>query len=279
MGVLQRFHQEFICIMKEESGVLGAWEFGAGMHNTRDEYSDIDAVFLVDHVNYDRIDNILKDLLERISDHVLLFWAEDFNNESIKNYDCVLERESEVFQYDIFLINSARKEDYICKIHYADLKKENIFFDPKGEVNALIGKASHGEKWQDDVSRLMQTYWLHIYMSAKYFLRNDYFKLEGILRILMDTHTSLLLTLFDETTWGGTANKLHYLAMEKQNHLKKYYCHEDLRIVKQNLWQSMLWFEEDTREWEPCKRNGEITELSDKIKSVWLEMLNERELS
>lgn len=118
MEILNALNQEFIQIMKEEPGVLGTWEFGSGMHHTRDEYSDIDIVF----------------------------------------------------------------------------------FDKTGAVSSLIGTLPPGKSLQvtglpqeyEAIARLIDTYWLHIYMTAKYFLRKDYFKLEGVLRILMDTHIPLV---------------------------------------------------------------------------------------
>lgn len=253
MEILNTLNQEFIQIMKEEPGVLGAWEFGSGMHHTRDEYSDIDIVFLVEQADYVRIDNNLRNLLQRVCDDVVIFWPEDFNGESIKNYDCLLDKNGTLCQYDIFLLNKAKIGDGLCQIHYADLQKENIFFDKTGAVSSLIGTLPPGKSLQcaglpqeyEVLARLIDTYWLHISMTAKYFLRRDYFKLEGVLRILMDTHTSLLLVLHDKTTWGGTANKLHYLPEEKQNHLKKYYCDEDFEKTKENLRQAMRWFTQD----------------------------------
>lgn len=273
MEILNALNQEFIQIMQEEPGVLGAWEFGSGMHHTRDEYSDIDIVFLVEQTDYVRVDHNLRNILQRICDDVILFWAEDFNGESIKNYDCLLERNGTLCQYDIFLLNNAKIRDDICQIHYADLQKENIFFDKTGAVSSLIGTLPPGKSLQitglpqecEVIERLIDTYWLHIYMTVKYFFRKDYFKLEGVLRILMDTHTSLLLALYDKTTWGGTANKLHYLPEEKQNHLKKYYCDEDFKKTKDNLFQSMHWFMQDIEETGNAAAVRRCSETADKV--------------
>lgn len=273
MGALQRLNEEFICRMKEEPGVLGAWEFGSGMHGTRDAYSDIDIVFLVAESDYFRIDGKLKEILEGACDDVVIFWPEDFNGESIRNYDCLVEREGKLLQYDIFLLNDARLDDGMCRVHYADLREENIYYDREGKVRALIGGVTDRGPWREDVMRLIDTYWLHINMTAKYFLRQDYFKLEGVFRILMDVHVSLLLTAYDETVWGGTANKLHYLPEEKRNHLKKYYCDADLDQVKDNLWQEMQWFEEDVRELYAGEAERRHSEISGKVKREWKSLL------
>lgn len=273
MEILSALNREFIQIMQEEPGVLGAWEFGSGMHHTRDEYSDIDIVFLVEQTDYVRVDHKLRNILQRICDDVVLFWEEDFNGESIKNYDCLLERNGTLCQYDIFLLNNAKIRDDICQIHYADLQKENIFFDKTGDVSSLIGTLPPGKSLQvtglpqerEVIDRLTDTYWLHIHMTEKYFFRKDYFKLEGVLRILMDTHTSLLLALYDKITWGGTANKLHYLPEEKQNHLKKYYCDEDLKKTKDNLLQAMHWFMQDIKETGNAAAVRRCSEIANKV--------------
>jgi len=41
---------------------------------------------------------------------------------------------------------------------------------------------------------------------------------------------------------------LHFIPIEKQAHLKKYYCPENLENVEQNLISCMKWFQEDTKE-------------------------------
>lgn len=274
MNTLQQLNEEMLKLMKKTSGVLGAWEFGSGMHHTRDQYSDIDIVFLVEEASYNEIDQQLPDILETICDHLLILWPEDFNGPSMKNYNCILERDGQILQYDIFLLNDAALDDEMCKIHYADLQTENIYFDRTGKVAALINADRIRQTWSDDIFRLIDTYWLHIHMTNKYFLRQDYFKLEGVLRILMDTHSSLLLTAYDRITWGGTANKLHYLPAEKQNHLKHYYCDKDFHKTAENLHQSMLWFTEDILELDMAEATHQNRKISEIIQKTWEETIN-----
>lgn len=273
MEQLREINDRFVEIMKKESGVLGAWEFGSAMHGTKDEYSDIDIVFLLDADNYYRIDAGVEEMLESVCDRIVIFWAEDFNNDAMKNYDCILKKDGKLFQYDVFLLNHEHIDDFMCQLHYMDLKKEDVLFEMDNVVSNLIEKAPKGQVWSDNMMRLIQTYWLHIDMTIKYFLRKDYFKLEGILRILMDTHTSLLLTAYDRITWGGTANKLHFLTEEKQNHLKKYYCSEDFDEVRENLLRSMCWFEEDIAEMGSAEMILYSQEMGKEIKKAWLDSL------
>lgn len=74
MKILNALNQEFIQIMREEPGVLGAQEFGSGMHHTRDEYSDIDIVFLVEQTDYIRIDNNLKKYYSETADKIIDYY-------------------------------------------------------------------------------------------------------------------------------------------------------------------------------------------------------------
>ena len=136
----------------------------------------------------------------------------------------------------------------MCQIHYTDLKPQDIVFEKEHYVSDLISAAPKGETWSGNYRRIIDTYWLHIHMSKKYFARKDFFKLEGILRILMDNHIALLLTAYDTLTWGGEANRLHYLKQEKQEHLMKYGCTGNWPQMKEHLAQAMQWFYEDVQD-------------------------------
>lgn len=245
---LQSVHKAFTKVMKAEQGVLGAWYFGSTSHGTTDEHSDIDIVFLVEGHSFTNVDEKLNSMLGSVCDEIVVCWPEEFNSDAIKNYCYVLRVKERLFQYDVFLLNKDKLDDYMCRIHYTELKLQEVVFDKDGSVQALIEGGNPGQLWKDDLSRLVRTYWLHIEMSAKYFVRKDFFKLNQVLRILMDTHTSLLLTAYDVISWGGSANKLHFLEDNKQEHLMKYACTEDFVWVRNNLAQAMNWFEEDLRE-------------------------------
>ena len=82
-------------------------------------------------------------------------------------------------------------------------------------------------------------------MTAKYLNRQDYFQLNHAMRMLYDTHASLLLTDYDAISWGGAEKKLSFLPADKQEHLKKYYCTQDFERNREQLLQSLKWFEED----------------------------------
>lgn len=264
-------NRKIISIMKSQEGVLGSWYFGSVSHKMTDEYSDIDIVFLVDNCVFEDLGRDITKIIASAVDKVILCWAENINNEKIVNFDLLLMFHGEVFQYDIFLLNKEYIDDFMCKLHYINLRSENVIFDLQGEVKKLLDNVPTGSLWSEDVSRLIDTYWLHVQITVKYFLRKDYFKLEGILRILMDTHASLLLTGFDKIKWGGSASKLHFISAEKQQHLMKYGCMEDFAHVRNNLLQSISWFEEDIEEIGTSTEQQHSCELGKIIKPYWIQ--------
>lgn len=242
---LQSIHNAFLKVMEGQPGVLGAWHFGSVLRGTMDEFSDIDIVFLVKEASFSFVDKNLTQMLNEVCDEVVLCWPESFNGDAIKNYGYLIKRSQKLFQYDVFLLNIAYIDDFMCQIHYADLNEQDIVFSKDGSVQVLMQKKNKGSLWKADIVKLVTTYWFHVQMTAKYFIRKDFFKLEGVMRILMDTHISLLLTAYDKITWGSSANKLHFIDEEKQRHLMKYGCLEDFVTVRNNLMQAMEWFDED----------------------------------
>ena len=114
-----------------------------------------------------------------------------------------------------------------------------------------------------------ETYWFHMNMAIKYLKRQNFFKLEHLMRILMDTHISVILTGYDQIRWGGMANKLHFVPEENSKHVMKYGCVEDFEVNRRNLLQEMSWFEEDYRDVCSIKGVHVHTELAETVKKNW----------
>ena len=133
----------------------------------------------------------------------------------------------------------------MCRIHYTDISEKDIIFDKDGSVRSLAANCPHGELWNGDTDRLMRTYLYHFSMTAKYLLRGDYFKLSHVMRILYDTHASLLLTKYDRIKWGGAESKLRFIPEDKKAHLMQYYCTEDFAGNRERLLKCFEWFELD----------------------------------
>lgn len=99
---LMLFHDALLGRLKQESGVLGGWYFGSLAHGTADEYSNIDLVLLTAAEQFASLNERLPELIRGAGGKLLLQWAEDFNSEEITNYDCLVEFQGELFQYDLF---------------------------------------------------------------------------------------------------------------------------------------------------------------------------------
>lgn len=237
---------DFIEITRRTDWVLGAWNFGSAMHGLTDQYSDADVVFSVKGGFFKNAEESLKRLLSGVCDEVILCWEEDFNSNAIINNGYLLEKNGKIFQFDIFLLNNDLIDDFMCKIHYTDLSEKDIIFDKDGSVRALTESCPHGEPWSGDIDRLIRTYLYHFSMTAKYLLRGDYFKLNHVMRILYDTHASLLLTKYDRKKWGGTESKLRFIPEDKKRHLTQYYCTMDFASDRERLVRCFEWFEEDS---------------------------------
>ncbi|MCH5286020.1 MAG: hypothetical protein J1E43_01240 [Christensenellaceae bacterium] len=244
---LLTIHERVVRRMQSQPEVLGAWYFGSASRQQTDEHSDLDVVFLIAGERFADVAANVTSWLETCCDRVVLCWPEGFNGDSIVNNGYLLELGGKLVVYDVFLLNSERLDDGICRVHYADLQRENIIFDRNGSVAALAANAPSNSLWQDDAQRLIDTYWYHAHLSAKYLVRRDFFKLEAVLRTMMDAHASLLLTALDRLPWGGSANKLNHLPASYQQHLKRYGCTEDFSLMRESILQSMRWFDSDAQ--------------------------------
>lgn len=266
---LLSIYRKFIGIMKDTEGVMGAWNFGSVMHGGADKLSDVDVVFLIDADCFAKMEERCTNALKGCCDELLLCWGEEFNSDVIINNGYLLKLGSDVFQFDVFLLNSAHLDDYMYKIHYSELSAKDIVFDRDNAVKSLCEKNLAGQLWSADIDRLIRTYLYHFNMTAKYLLRVDYFKLNGVVRTLFDTHASLLLTVHDKITWGGMENKLHFIPKEKQEHLKRYYCTDDFLLNKDNLQTSLEWFEQDLKEVSEIKSVDFDNTVFDALKAHW----------
>lgn len=258
-------HEGLMAIVREQTRILGAWYFGSASRDLADEYSDLDVVFLVDSAGFEEVAARMGDWLEACCDRVVLCYPEGFNGEAIVNNGYLLEADGQIVCYDVFLLNSDRLEDDICRMHYTGLQESSIIFDRDGRVRALSAAAPSGSPWRDDIERLISVYWYHAHLSAKYLMRGDFFKLETVTRALMDAHVSLLLTIYDQLPWGGSANKLRYLPDDVQEHVRHYGCVPDFPLMRFRLLQCFRWFAEDVRAVSPTDTTA------DAVLSCWME--------
>ena len=180
-GILEQIRDEFIEQAKQSEIVLGAWNFGSETHGLSDEYSDVDIVLLINAKSFANISDITEKWLKNICNEILLCYPEGFNGEAIINNGYLISFDSKVFQFDVFMLNSEKLNDYICRLHYSGLTEKDIIFDKTGAVKELADLNLKGDFWNDDIAGLQNTYWYHAYMTKKYFIRKDFFKLYNVL--------------------------------------------------------------------------------------------------
>lgn len=122
---LLNIFNKFIEIMKNTSGVVGAWHFGSVMHGMSDRFSDIDVVFLIDPRHFSEMEEYCTNTLRRLCSKVVLCWEEEFNSSSIVNNGYLLEAADSIFQFDIFMLNSSH---IICAGYIiASCQKRTLF--------------------------------------------------------------------------------------------------------------------------------------------------------
>ena len=274
-NILTEILKDVLEIAKQTDGIIGAWNFGSVKNHMADEYSDRDVVFLVEGERFREIEQILNPMLQKVCNKVLLCFEEGFNCDAIINNGYLLKKDSAIVQFDIFLLNGDKLDDFMCRLHYIDLSEEDILFDYGGVVKELCSKAPEGSYWQDDIHKLVQNYWYHFHMTAKYILRRDYFKLYHVVHILYDFHASLLLTAYDKIRWGGPENKLHFIPEQLQSHLKLYQCTEDFARNQKYLYQAAEWFVEDVE--EICKEQGiNNLQMDQEVLEYWMSLVESK---
>ncbi len=267
---LEQMKLNFVDQIKENKAVLGAWNFGSETHGLCDEYSDVDIILLIEGTMFNKFSEELNSYLKNIADKVLTCWPEGFNSDAIINNGYLIEKNGSVFQFDVFLINSQKTDDFVGRLHYTDLQETDVLFEKNGAVKKLIKLNIAGSCWSDNIEYLETTYWYHAFMTVKYIKRKDYFKLNNVLRTMFDTHTSMLLCGYDKITWGGAANKLHFIPEDKQNHLMGYYCSENFDVVSENVLRSMKAFQIDSKEVHNLKKMDYIEVLGDRVIENWV---------
>ena len=223
-------------LLKQDSRCLGAWYYGSISRGLEDEYSDIDVVFLIDGNHFESFSSVISDYVGKVCDEVVNIWPEGYNCDELKNFQHVIRLNDELFMIDFFVLNSIKNDCWIARQHYMDLSPKQVIFDKHGEVKELIKRSPKGSKANFDVSYVISTYYTHLCMLIKYFLREDYFKLRKNIDFLYNAHAELLLSQYDKIGWGDYCNKIKQCVPKNmQEHLKLYMTSPDIEIMKKEI--------------------------------------------
>ena len=252
---LELAFQKVIEILKGDERCKGGWHYGSISRGEQDIYSDYDPIFLVEDKDFEQFAADVSKVLAKVSDELLIFWGEGFNNEYFKNYCSVIRLGNNLHQFDFFIINADHPEEWMCKQHCKGCTKENIIFDRTGEVAEFLDRGYRTDNWIPDTVRSIDTYWFHMEMLIKYFKRKDIFKLIKNIDILFHSHVDLFLSYYDTLDWGAWESKVKYCVPgEKQQHLLNYFAKADLGELEAAMKTSMNLFNQDAK--EICKAKG-----------------------
>jgi predicted nucleotidyltransferase len=266
---------KLVNILKEDKRCKGGWHFGSVSRGLEDIYSDYDPVFIVSNDDFENFANDLEKYFNEISDELILFWAENFNDNYFKNYCSIIRIGEYLHQLDIFIINYDYPETWMCKLHSKGCTKKDIIFDRIGEVSAFLDKGYSIDNNLPDTKRAIDTYWFHTVMLIKYFKRNDIFKLIKNIDILFHAHKDLLLSYYDKLDWGSWESKIKYcVPNEKQENLKLYFNSADINIMKKSIIKCIKQFENDAKEICIIKNIKYSEQISQKIMKFIINKIN-----
>lgn len=250
------FNNSIEMLLKDDR-VIGAWHFGSIAEGKADEYSDVDPVFLVEDDRFDEVDKDLPNIIKNVCDEVVLWWPEEFNNDYIKNY-AVLVKTNNIYQYDITIIKKSKVRCGMANIFLDGCKENNIIFDKDGELKKIIrcmDKDLPPNIDKTNISRMIEKFWLFVFISIKYFNREDVYKIIYARNELFQIHLEVLKLLDVEKKWSWWAKDMtNNIGVDKREKMLMYFgapCSEGL---KENLINQIQEFSEDAR--SLCLKNS-----------------------
>jgi hypothetical protein len=227
--------------MKTDERVLAGFLSGSARSSGEDEYSDVDAVFIVQPEAFGDITSSVGDFFGEICDEVELVWAERFNTADHHNYAVLMRAGEHLLQYDINIdtpdFQPVRK-----------VLRDQILFDKTGLLEAVeklpLEEFSPGKiKWH------IEAYWVWMYIHAKYLARRDFVKLIYVQQELFNNHLVVVRNLYEQAlgfAWWPQAVKA--LPREaKRTSMMRYLCHQDIDSVRKKLKGQIDEFKSDAR--------------------------------
>lgn len=241
--------EKVLAFVETDLRCKGGWHFGSVGRGETDEWSDFDPIFLVGNDDFEAFSADCPKILAAACDELLILWPEDFNNDCFKNFCAAVRLADNLHQFDFFILNADRPDDWMCKTHCKGCTKDNIFFDRIGEVAAFLDRGYRTDNNIPDTLRAIDTYWFHIQMLVKYFKRKDIYKIIATIHdFIFHAHIDLLLSRYDTLDWGSWESKIKRCVPEEiQRHLLAYFAPADFAELKAAVKKGMTLFEQDAR--------------------------------
>ncbi len=239
---LKQVFDNSVILMEADNRVLAGFVSGSAGTFDEDEYSDVDAVFIVRSGALEKIVDSLPDFFASLSDSVELIWAERYNTPQHHNYAVLFRIGDNLLQYDI----SIDSEDFKPG---RKVLPGRILFDKSGllqVVDEMDGKefSSESLRWH------IEAYWIWIYTHAKYLKRRDFVKLVYVQQELFNNHLVVLGNLYRQTSslswWPQAVKSLPYET--KRDNLMKYLCHPNIDSISEKLTGQIEVFSSDAKD-------------------------------
>lgn len=246
---LRDIFNKSIDIISGDNRCLGAWHLDLVSRNLQDEFSDINAVFLINEKDFENFAKDVHKIFNTICDNVIFIYPKEFNSDILKNYGILMQKNSNILQYDLIIINYSKVSNDFCKLYYEDCTEENIIFDKNDIVKTLINNNTKVIRNKEDITNLIYQYMYYLNMTIKYYLSNDYFRILTTKKVLYNTHADLLLSINQKSTWLGIDDLIkNNLSKENKENLLEYFTCSNMENIKESLRKVMDLFFKDARE-------------------------------
>jgi len=253
--ILKDVFDKSVAHYRGDARVLGAWVYGSVNHESQDQYSDVDPMFLIRDEAFEAIDREMPDLFKGWCGRIDLWWPEGFNGDKVRNYTILFPGEGDrLLQYDVNFMKSSALDEEFGRSFLSRCRPEQILFDPTGRLGEVLRTAPRTPPGSDRLAWFIEKYWLYAFISTKYFARSDIFKLIYACNEMFGTHMEILLRRYGKPSTGWWATNIKQFPKDVQGELKIYFGPPELGSIREGFFRQMDLFARDAR--AACERHG-----------------------
>lgn len=259
---LKKIYLRSVERMKADDRVLAGLVFGSARTAHEDEFSDVDAIFIVRTESFADIIAEIPGFFAQMCDTVELVWAERFNTPEHHNYAVLMRSGENLLQYDISIDTETFRPE-------RKILPAQLLFDKAGCLS-VTDKLPLPQFTPDKLRRYIEAYWIWIYIHAKYLRRRDFIKLLCVQQELFNNHIAVLRSFHESARaypWWPQALKA--LPDTTQQYMLSYLTHTDIHSIREKLPGQIAAFTADARSACACMQ----TAYPDSVESAVLEHL------
>ncbi len=237
---LKKIYKLSIEHMKADDRVLAGFVSGSAGTAHEDEFSDVDAIFVVRAEAFTDIVTAIPGFFAQMADAVELVWAERFNTPDHHNYAVLMRTGENLLQYDISIDTPAFQPQ-------RQILPAQLLFDKTGCLS-VTDTLPLPDFTPDTLRWYIEGYWIWIYIHAKYLRRRDFIKLLYVQQELFNNHIAVLRSLHEPAKafpWWPQALKA--LPDTTQQYMLNYLTHTDIHSIREKLPGQIAAFTADAR--------------------------------